>query len=193
MWRVLTTGDVGFCSILPLVFLSWAGGLAMKDEVSVASGDFRKRARVRVLERDMYTFGCPRPLGKRVMEGETGAVVPLRTGAASAFVAPTPLPALAVLAFRHLENLKIWRDVGIVTQGWGGQGPGRREGGLLTHALRLTIEERRGESPGPKSLCTKNAPARFCNFADFVFSHDGHFGLEGVGGGGCSSYGCGPF
>ena len=45
-----------------------------------------------------------------------------------------------------------------------------------------------GGGLGPKGLCTRYGQTKF-SLVNFVFSHDGHFGL---GGGGGSSWGCKP-
>ena len=40
----------------------------------------------------------------------------------------------------------------------------------------------RGGGLGPKSLCTEKRPDQILPFVNFVFSHDGHFGLGGTSG-----------
>ena len=52
---------------------------------------------------------------------------------------------------------------------------------ILSLGARASFE-RGGGGLGPKSLCTKKWPNQICPIAHFVFSHDGHFGLEGVWG-----------
>ena len=54
----------------------------------------------------------------------------------------------------------------------------------MLHPLQGSIARGGGGGLGPKSLCTKNRADKIFPMVNFVFPHDGHFGLEGGGPGG---------